>query len=339
MSAWHNRAAQIFNIDLFTLAIVILLPWSTSAVSFTAVLWIFALAPSLELRNFARSLMQPVSLASIALFALALIGTLWSDAPWEARLHAVSPTAKFLFLPLLLYHFGRTSRGMWMFVAFLVSCTLLMAVSWLIVFYPNLSLKLSTVLTPNDQLGSYLPERGIFVKDYIDQSQEFTLCVVALAFPILTLLRERKIWPAALLAAIALSFAVNMMFVIVSRTALVTMPVMLAVFAAFHLKWRTTATIFGAALLLAVAGMDGFAPVAMDHLDVRAGLPDLQGTGSADLDRIAAGILAEIAAVLCRGAGRSDTAPDRRVDCSSRPPPVLPFSPAVRSSAIRTTRP
>ena len=43
---------------------------------------------------------------------------------------------------------------------------------------------------------------------------------------------------AALLAAIALSFVVNMMFVTVSRTALVTMPVMLAVFAVLHLQWR-----------------------------------------------------------------------------------------------------
>ena len=42
-----------------------------------------------------------------------------------------------------------------------------------------------------------------------------------------------------LLIAVSLSFVVNMMFVIVSRTALVTMPVMLAVFALLHLKWRS----------------------------------------------------------------------------------------------------
>jgi O-antigen ligase len=250
-SAWRNRAAQIFNIDLFTIVIAILLPWSTSGVSFTAVLWIAALVPSLELRVFARSLMRPVSLLPIALFALALVGTLWSDAPWEVRLHAVSPVAKLLMLPLLLYHFERTKRGAWVFIAFLVSCTLLMAMSWLVVFYPNLSLKLHGLLAPDLPLGSYIPERGIFVKDYIDQSQEFTLCAVALAFPILTFLRAQKIWPAALLAAIALSFLVNMMFVIVSRTALVTMPIMLAVFAVFHLKWRTTVIIFCAALVLA----------------------------------------------------------------------------------------
>ena len=58
---------------------------------------------------------------------------------------------------------------------------------------------------------------------------------------------------AALLAAIALSFLVNMMFVVVSRTALVTMPIMLAVFALLHLRLRTAiAALCAAALLAAV---------------------------------------------------------------------------------------
>ena len=45
---------------------------------------------------------------------------------------------------------------------------------------------------------------------------------MALAYPIYTLLRDGKIWQALLLTAIAASFIVNMAFVIVSRTALVT---------------------------------------------------------------------------------------------------------------------
>ena len=54
----------------------------------------------------------------IALFLLAVVGTLWSDAPWAERVHAVSPTAKLLVLPLLFYHFERSERGQWVFVAF-----------------------------------------------------------------------------------------------------------------------------------------------------------------------------------------------------------------------------
>ena len=67
---------------------------------------------------------------------------------------------------------------------------------------------------------------------------------------VITLLRDRKIWQALLLTAIAASFIVNMAFVIVSRTALVTMPIMLAVFAMMHLKWRTNVILFSAAVVL-----------------------------------------------------------------------------------------
>ena len=67
---------------------------------------------------------------------------------------------------------------------------------------------------------------GIFVKNYIAQSQEFVLCTVALAFPIVTSLRNGNIRQALLLAAVAATFILNMTFVIVSRTALVTMPML-----------------------------------------------------------------------------------------------------------------
>src|SRR6266849_6704381 len=108
-----------------------------------------------------------------------------------------------------------------------------MAVSWIVAFNPNLSLK-----PPGPA------DRGIFVKNYIDQSQEFALCAVALAYPIVNLLRKSRFVLATLLAAIALSFISNMTFVIVSRTALVTMPIMLAVFALIHLKWRNVIIVF-----------------------------------------------------------------------------------------------
>ena len=204
-------------------------------------LWIIALIPTIEARAFLRSLMRPVCALPIAFFALALVGTLWSDASWGARLYAVSPTAKLLMLPLLLYHFERSPRGLWVFIAFLASCTLLMAVSWVVAFEPNLTLKPAA------------EARGIFVKNYIDQSQEFALCAVALAYPIMTLLQTNRMRLAALLTAIALSFLANMVFVVISRTALVTMPIMLAVFALLHLKLRTTILASCAAALLAVA--------------------------------------------------------------------------------------
>jgi O-antigen ligase len=245
LSARHDPAARILIVDLLTLLIVILLPWSTSGVGIAVVLWLIALVPTIEVGAFWQSLRRPICVLPIALFALALVGTLWSPAPWGERLHAVGPLARFLVLPLLLYHFERSTRGTWVFIAFLVSCMLLMAASWVVAFDPNLSLKLYF------SRGPYLVSNGIIVKNYIDQSQEFVLCAVALAYPVMMLLRANKIRLAALLAAIALSLLVNMMFVVVSRTALVTMPVMLAVFALMHLRLRTAIAALCATALLA----------------------------------------------------------------------------------------
>jgi O-antigen ligase len=147
---------------------------------------------------------------------------------------------KLLMLPLLLFHFERSERGLWVFAAFLISCTLLAMMSWIVAFDPGLSLKPAAEAS-----------RGIFVKNYIDQSQEFTLCAVALAYPIITRSRAGKIRQALLLGAIALGFVLTMAFIIVSRTALVTMPIMLAVFGLMHLNVRTNLMILCAAAVVA----------------------------------------------------------------------------------------
>ena len=239
-SARRDPVARMLNVDLVAVLLAALLPWSTSGVGIGFVLWLAAVAATLELRPFLRSLQRPIGALPIALVALAALGTLWSDAPWETRLHALGPAAKLLALPFLFYHFERSARGMWVFVAFLASCTLMTVASWIVVIDPSLSMKI-----PGEPTG-----HGIFVKNYIAQSQEFVLCTVVLAFPIITLFREGKIRQALLLTAVAANFVVNMVFVVVSRTALVTLPVMLAAFAMAHLKWRTNVMLFAAAIVL-----------------------------------------------------------------------------------------
>ena len=238
LKRWRDPAAWMTTTDIFVVLLALSLPWSTSLVGIFAVVTVLVMLPTIDVGAFIEQLKRPICAAPIALFALALVGTLWSDARWGMRFYAVAPTAKFLLLPLLFYHFERSQRGLWVLTAFLASCVALLAMSWLVDFYPNLSLKAKDVASP-----------GVFVKNYIDQSQEFALCAVALAFPIVTLLREKKIAFALLLGALALGFLANMAFVIVSRTALVTIPIMLAVFALLHLRWQTTLMILCAAVV------------------------------------------------------------------------------------------
>lgn len=222
---WRDPAAWATTVDIFAILVVVSLPWSTSLVAIFATALLVSMAPFLDVKAFLRSLKRPICVLPMAFFALAVVGTLWSDARWGERLYAVGPTAKLLMLPVLFYHFERSARGVQVLMGFLVSCALLMVMSWIVAFDPGLALKAEA-------------EYGVPVKNYIDQSQEFALCAVVLAYPVIALVRAQKTLPAMLLAAVALSFVVNMMFVTVSRTALVTMPIMLAVFALLHLRWR-----------------------------------------------------------------------------------------------------
>jgi O-antigen ligase len=236
---------------VFAILLAIALPFSTSLVAIFALAMLVAIGPYLDVEAFVRTLRRPIACVPVALFALAVVGTLWSDAPWGTRLYAILPTVKLLVLPVLFYHFERSERGTAVFIAFLASCTVLAAMSWIVAYDPALSLKPAGEAT-----------RGIFVKNYIDQSQEFTLCAVALAYPVITLVRAQKIGHALLLAAIAVSFVLTMTFVIVSRTALVTMPIMLAVFGLTHLTRRTNFAILALAIVIA-----GIAWVASPQLE------------------------------------------------------------------------
>jgi hypothetical protein len=234
---WRDPAAWSTTVDVFVILIAFSLPWSTTLVAIFAAAILVSMGPFLDVRAFLQSLKRPICVLPIAFFVMAAVGTLWSDATWGARLYAIGPAAKLLMLPVLFYHFERSARGVLALTAFLVSCVLLMAMSWIVAFDPGLALKSGA-------------EYGVPVKNYIDQSQEFALCAVVLAYPIASLLRANRTLLAGLLVATSMSFVVNMMFVSVSRTALVTMPITLGVFALLHLKRRSIAIIVGATIAL-----------------------------------------------------------------------------------------
>jgi O-antigen ligase len=236
----RDPAAWMTTADIAAVLLAASLPWSTSLVGIFGVVLVLVMLPTIDAGAFIASLKRPACAAPVALFVLALAGTLWSDARWGLRLYSVGPTAKLLLLPLLFYHFERSRRGLWVFTAFLASCAVMVALSWIVAFFPELSLKAKDVAS-----------RGVFVKNYIDQSQEFALCAVALAFPIATLLRDRKLAWAIVLGVLSLSFLANMAFVIVSRTALVTIPIMLGAFAVLHLRWQTTLMVLCACVVAA----------------------------------------------------------------------------------------
>jgi O-antigen ligase len=228
--------------DFAAILLAFTLPWSTTLVAVFAVLMLIAMVPFFDIEAFMRALRHPISWVPIALFVLAAVGTLWSTATWGERLYAVGPTVKFLMLPFLIYHFERSKRGLSIFVAFLISCVLLALMSWIVAYHPQLTLK-----------AAGQDSRGIFVKNYIDQSQEFTLCAAALVYPALEFFRARRAGIVLLLCALAAGLLATMTFVIVSRTALVTTPIMLVAAGMVHLRWRNNLAIFCG--VIAVGGL------------------------------------------------------------------------------------
>jgi hypothetical protein len=248
LATWLSAiwAARYRTPARFVALIALLLPWTTTGTTFALIPWLIAFA-FLDLHEFPRSLLRPVCLLPIALVVLALVGMLWSEASWPERLHAIGPVLKLLVIPLLIYQFERWPYGVWVFAAFLASCELVMLVSFTVAVDPDLSLKLYL------SRGPYKIESGVAVRNYIDQSQEFGLCAMALIYPIVTLFREGRVRIAIVFAAIAIGFFANMMFVVVSRTALVTLPILLVVFALLHLRWRAAVLAAGATALLAVS--------------------------------------------------------------------------------------
>lgn len=215
------------------------LPWSTTAPAIFIALWLILVIPTIKLEQFADVLAQPAATLPLTLLGLAIIGTLWSDDPWPARLHGISPVLKLALLPFLLYHFQRSQRGPRVFVAFLATSTLLMLLSWIVLVDPNWKITATA-------------SAGVPVKNYIDQSQEFALCTFALARPALTSFRRRQFQTTIYCLIGMFAFVANMMFVASARTALIYMPVLLLVFAFLHLNRREAVALCAA---VAVAGL------------------------------------------------------------------------------------
>ncbi|WP_051334983.1 O-antigen ligase family protein [Bradyrhizobium sp. Ai1a-2] len=236
-----GRDARFLCADVLAVLAVVMLPWSTSGFTILLLLWLLSLVPLIstaDARPLLRVVTRPYCLLPLMMFVLAVVGTLWADAPWQAKLLGVKPLIKLLVIPSLVYHFQRSERGSWIFIGFLSSCTLLMALSWIVLFEPELKLTVTQ-------------SAGVPVKNYIDQSQEFALCMVALAPWTVGLYKERRYCATAACAALMFGFIANLAFVVSARAALIYVPVLLIAFAVRYLDRRQSVLLLVAVSVLA----------------------------------------------------------------------------------------
>ena len=237
------RLARIFAhnarvADGLAVALAVSLPWSTSATGILAGLWLLAVIPTLDAAALRRVLSTPAGGLPVMLWALGLVGMLWaSGVPFAERLDGLSSYHKLLFIPLLIAHFRRSERGPWVLCGYLASCGVLLALSWTLFMVPSLPLR-------------WTNSPGVPVKDYIAQGAEFTVCVFLLAAFALEAWRNRRRWFTLGLLLILLIFLANILYVLVSRTALVMVPILLLLFACRQLPWKGTIGLLLAGLML-----------------------------------------------------------------------------------------
>jgi O-antigen ligase len=224
VASWPRSRFWLLCADLYPALTAAALPWSTTAVAIFMVVWFITLLPTIDFRAFCASLGKPAGFLPLVLVALAFLGLFWTGDTWAVRLQGFTPVAKLLAVPFLLYHFERSQRGHWVFIAFLASCVLLMGLSWLTYFA-------TWKISPTGSVG-------VPVKNYINQSQEFALCSLAMLPLILTLIAESRRALAFGCTALVLGFFCNMMFVATARTVFFYLPVLLVVFAAKYMNRR-----------------------------------------------------------------------------------------------------
>ncbi len=146
---------------------------------------------------------------------------------------------KLVAIPLLIYHFERSEGGMKVLLAFLASCTILLALSWLNWFEPRtILLSVRTV--------------GVPVKNWITQGVEFTLCIFGATALAATMWRDRRPYLALGFLALALAFLLNLAFVASSRTSLISLPILLLISTVRYLDWRRALLLYLAAFAVAI---------------------------------------------------------------------------------------
>jgi O-antigen ligase len=226
--------------DALAAAVAVSLPWSTSATSILIVLWLIALAPTLDVAAVRRELASPAGGLPVLLWGVGALGMLWADVSWSERLDGLSGFHKLLLIPLLLAQFRRSAHGRWVVVGFLASSTVLLAVSWALVLTPGLIWR-----------GKASP--GVPVKDYILQSEIFAICAFGLIGKAAELWYARRRWALGLLV-VAAAFIANIGYVATARTTLVVMVALLLLFGLRQFGWKGAlgVTLSGATLAGAI---------------------------------------------------------------------------------------
>lgn len=234
-NAEHSRALS----DGLAAAMVASLPWSTSATGILVVVWLVSLIPTLRATDIRTTMSRPAAWLPVALVLFMAGGILWAyDVSWSERMRAFGSTTKLLTIPVLMIQFCGSDRGAWVLNGFITSCVVLLLFS------------VGSFLWPTFPLWSWAKAPGLPVKDYIIQSGLFVLCAFILLYLGRDSLRRRRYLLFTLQALLAAAFLTDVFFVTSGRTVLVTIPILLLLYALVCFQWKTASAIMLSGMLI-----------------------------------------------------------------------------------------
>jgi O-antigen ligase len=203
--------------DYLAIALVVSLPWSTSGTGILAVLWLVTLLPTLDRESIRRTLATPAGGLPALMLVLFVLGMLWADVSWNARVRGCESYLKLAAIPLLLIQFRRSERGP-LAIYFLIAASIaLLAASYIAAVFPGLVLW---------QHKDY----GVVVKDYFSQSEFFTLAVFLLLEIASARWRQRRRVLACAGGLLAALFLANIIFVASARTTFLVIAVLILLY-------------------------------------------------------------------------------------------------------------
>lgn len=222
--------------DGLAVALAVSLPWSTSATSILAALWILTVLPTLKAVELRQVLLTPAGGLPVLLCLLAILGMTWANVPFAERIGGIGSFGKLLVIPLLMIHFRRSDAAKWVTLGFVCSCAALLVVSWMLYALPGLSWRGNTP--------------GVPVKNYSSQADMFTIAIFIVAAIALYLWRTGRLRLAVTYGLSTLAFLANILYIAPTRTALVAFTVLLGVFGLKKFSWK--AAIAMLVLLIAI---------------------------------------------------------------------------------------
>ncbi|MDB5616297.1 O-antigen ligase family protein [Tardiphaga sp.] len=222
------------------------LPLSTSAQAIAVSIFAVLALLTMDRTRFLATLRMPAAWLPVALFALIVLGVLWSVQPIGLAAKWIGPYSKLLLIPLVMATIVTPKQALQVGTGFVAACVILLALSW------------ASFLWPTGPWG-WFKGPGVPVKDNAVQSGCFALCAFGLAIGALqTWHADRR--RAAFMVTLALLFFADVFLIYLSKTGAILTGVLLVLLLLHVEGWKYRIAIAVPAMLVIAAALLASAP-------------------------------------------------------------------------------